>query len=284
MSRKLAFNVIHLLRGAARQESLERLKREGHRSVSVLRSSDIETLLAAAVDETLMALGLELQAESIKGLNEEARLRFVKLVKERDDLAATLEALKTQETQLTVQQGSLRSELQRAETELVTERDTGSATVEQELGQLRAQIGEKLAKLLAERGADPTLTTEVLAVIDAAIENYRVLVSARVRREQNARITQLQRRIEKLRRKLEESDLLLARARAASADGMPFLADIGRPLQPGDPGYAQKRELLEEIFKLNVELQRIIAAPAEAGSAAASDTSPAGGSAGTPVS
>jgi hypothetical protein len=262
MSRKLAFNVIHLLRGAARQESLTRLRREGHRSVSVLRSSDIEALLATAVDETLKALGLELQADSIKGLNEEARLRFVKLVKERDDLAATLQSLKTQETQLTVQQGSLRSELQRAETELTSEQDTGEAVLDHELGQLRAQLTEKLGKLLADRGADPALTGEVLAVIEAAIENYRVLVAARVRREQNARILQLQRRIEKLRHRLEESDLLLARARAAAADGVPFLTDIGRPLQPGDPGYQHKRELLEEIFKLNVELQRIIATPA----------------------
>jgi hypothetical protein len=270
MSRKLAFNVIHLLRGASRQESLERLKREGHRSVSVLRSSDIESLLATAVDETLSALGLELQADTIKGLNEEARLRFVKLIKERDDLAATLEALKNQETQLTVQQGSLRTELERAETELVTEQETDPGTLDTDLAQLRSQLAEQLTALLVERQADPALTPEVLAIVDGAIENYRVLQSARMRREQNARIVQLQRRIEKLRRKLEESDRLLARARAAGAEGIPFLADIGPPLQPGDPGYEHKRELLEEIFKLNVELQRIIAAPAEA---AATETS-----------
>ncbi len=272
MSRKLTFNVIHLLRGAARQESLERLKREGHRSVSVLRASDIETLLATAVDETLHALGLELQADSIKGLNEEARLRFMQLVKERDDLAATLESLRSQEVQLTTAQGSLRNELQRAESELSTEQVAGSSTMEQELSQLRAQLTEHLTGLLTGHEVAPALIAELLALVETDLENYRVLVAARVRREQNARITQLQRRIEKLRRKLEESDLLLARARAAGAEGLPFLADIGRPLQPGDPGYQHKRELLEEIFKLNVELQRIIAAPADSGTPAAAGT------------
>jgi hypothetical protein len=263
MSRKLTFNVIHLLRGAARQESLERLKREGHRSVSVLRSSDIESLLATAVDDTLAALGLELKEDTIRGLTEDARLRFVRLIKERDELKATLDALKNQGDQLALQSGTLRHELQRTESELHEEQAAAPTAPAAELLELRAQLTAQLSALLAGQGVSPAVVQETLALVEAAIENYRVLVGARVRREQEARIIQLQRRIEKLRHKLEESDVLLARARAVREEGVPFLTDIGPPLQPGDPGYAQKRELLEEIFKLNVELQRIIASTAD---------------------
>jgi hypothetical protein len=42
------------------------------------------------------------------------------------------------------------------------------------------------------------------------------------------------------------------------------LYDPGRALAPGDADYEHKRELLDEVFKLNVELRRLLAAKEQA--------------------
>ncbi len=259
MSFKLARNVFEVLRGSARTKSLDQLRREGHRNVPVLRFSDLEALMAAAVDDTLMRLGVELSDQQVSGLNDEARLRFLALLKERAELKETLAGLERQGAKLEATTEGVQAEIERAESELEVEQAPAAAP-DEELTGLRAKLHEDLTRLLGGvPGVDAALLAGLLASVDEAVENYRILVAARARREQEARVEQLNRRLHRLRRKLEESQALLARARAAAAAGMPELFELGPALQPGDLDYEHKRSLLDEIFRLNVELRKMIA-------------------------
>jgi hypothetical protein len=264
MSFKLARNVFEVLRGSARTKSLEQLRREGHQHVPVLRFSDLEALMAAAVDDTLTRLGLELSDHQIAGLNDESRLRFLALLRERQQLKDTLDSLQRQGDKLEVTTEGVRAEIERAQAELVEEETLPAPmSVDEDVEVLRAKLREVLGVVLQDAArADPDLPTRVMAAVDTAVENYRILVAAKARTEQEGRVEQLNRRLQRLRRKLEESEVLLARARAAAASGgalMP-LFDPGKALQPGDADYAQKKGLLDEVFQLNVELRKMIAA------------------------
>ncbi len=154
----------------------------------------------------------------------------------------------------------MRAEIERTESELAAQHGA-PPDADAELEAFRSRLREALRSVLSELpGADAAFTARVAAAIDDAVESYRVLVASRSRHEQEARVEQLQRRLHRLRHKLEESELLLARARQAGAQGLPALFDPGRPLAPGDAEYAHKRALLDEVFKLNVELRRLLGA------------------------
>src|SRR4249920_7680 len=96
MSFRLARDVFEVLRGSARTKSLDQLRREGHNNVPVLKFSELEALLSATVEDALKRLGLELSDHHVQGLNEEARLRFLALLRERQTLQDTLEGLQRQ--------------------------------------------------------------------------------------------------------------------------------------------------------------------------------------------
>ena len=265
MSFKLARNVFEVLRGSARTKSLDQLRREGHQHVPVLRFSDLEALMAAAVDDTLTRLGLELSDAQTTGLNDEARLRFLALLRERQQLKDPLANLQREGAKLEGTTEGVRAEIERAQAELVEEEEhvAPAEGTDTELDALRARLRESITAMLATvPGADPDLPTRMMEAVDAAVENYRILVAARSRREQEARVEQLQRRLQRLRHKLEESEILLAKARAAAQaqGGIIPNFDPGNALQPGDSDYQQKKALLDEVFKLNVELRKMIAA------------------------
>jgi hypothetical protein len=262
MSFKLARNVFEVLRGSARTKSLDQLRREGHQHVPVLRFSDLEALMAAAVDDTLTRLGLDLADNQVSGLNDEARLRFLALLRERQQLKDTLANLQREGAKLEGTTEGVRAEIERAQAELVEEEAVAPAEgTDIELDALRSKLRETITAMLAGVG-DADLPNRMMDAVDAAVENYRILVAARSRREQEARVEQLQRRLHRLRHKLEESEILLAKARAAASaqGGIIPNFDPGAALQPGDSDYQQKKALLDEVFKLNVELRKMIAA------------------------
>jgi len=259
MSFRLARDVFEVLRGSARTKSLEQLRREGHRNVPVLKFSELEALLSATVEDALQRLGLDLSEHQVQGLNEEARMRFLALLRERQTLRDTLEGLQRQGDKLEATAEGVRAEIERAETELHAQQ-SGPDSSDAELEQFRARLRQSLTAALAGVAGAPELSARLAAIVDEAVENYRILVAARARREQEARVQQLERRLQRLRRKLEESEVLLVKARQAGAAGVSVLFDPGRALVPGDADYEQKRVLLDEVFNLNVELRRLLGA------------------------
>lgn len=261
MTFRLARNVFELLRGTARPRSLEGLRREGRRNVPVLKFSELEALLQASVDDTLQRLGLELGDKPMQGLNEEARLRFLALLKEREDLRQALEALRRQGDRLEASAEGVRAEIERAEDELAARRAAAPSGADEDIEAFRTRLRTGLAGALeGVPGADAATAARLLAAVDAEVEAWRIRMTSRARHEQAAHVEQLERRLHRLRRKLEESEALLRRARETGAQGLPALVELGPALAPGDADYRQKRGLLDEVFKLNLELRKMIGA------------------------
>jgi uncharacterized coiled-coil DUF342 family protein len=257
MTRQLADQLFHILRGASQRESLGRLRREGHRKVAVLRFADIEVMLGQAIEQALESVGVELDEETLGALNAEARARLLALRSERDELRLTVEELTRQQKELTQNRNSLRNELHQAETELVERQQAAlDPEAEADLGELRKRLGDGLRELLAG-SLDERQTDQAVALALAAVDAHREAAIERQQRQHDARVDQLRRRIDRLRHKLGESETLLARAREAARQNAQVVVGT-EPVQPSAPlEDPSRRRLLEEIFNLNVELRRM---------------------------
>ena len=95
--------------------------------------------------------------------------------------------------------------------------------------------------------------------MQAALEDHVHMLNQQAADAQQSNLTQLQRRIAKLKRKLEETEDMLERARASGVEPEGI---HGEPVDPGvkrgDPDFGMKKELLGEIFRLNVELRQML--------------------------
>jgi len=261
MSRNLARDLYHMMRGASRTASLGALKRKGHTRVPVLRYRDVEDLIERAVENTLGRLGIDLSEEDLHGLSDDARIEFLALIRERDTLKDTVEGLLAQQGELEQHQLTIRDRLEAAKVELEHEEEAETGALD-DLDALRVNLGERLTELLSRDGIPEGIAEKAVAMVDKAVREQRELAAERARSEHAGRLELLQRRIDKLSRKLGETEAMLTRARAASGDDE-FLEDeedMGPAgLANADPQFEQKKAVLEEIFRLNVELRSMMA-------------------------
>lgn len=262
MSNPLTRSLYHLMRGASRPTSLTRLKQRGHKRVPILRYRDIEALIDTSVENTLRKLGIELSDSDIKGLGAEARVEFLALIHERDALRETVDELVAQQEQLEANRDALKERMSATREQL----DESQATVDEldeDLSSLEGRIAASLRALLSDETTPrDQLAPRAIELVRAAFDEQRDDVAARTRAEQAERVELLQRRLSKLNKKLEESEAMLARARAAAADATDEdldEIDMGPAgLKDADPQFQKKKQVLEEIFKLNVELKSMM--------------------------
>ncbi len=265
MSNSLTRSLYHLMRGASRPTSLSRLKQRGHKRVSILRYRDIEMLIDTSVENTLSKMGIELSDRDIKGLGAEARVEFLALLHERDSLRETVDDLVTQQEELEANRAVLKERLTETKSELDEEQaaeDEELVEFGEDLTSLEGRISASLRALLSD-SATPrdALTARAIELVRAAFDEQREEVANRTRAEQAERVGLLQRRLSKLNKKLEESEAMLARARAAANTSDEDIEefDMGPAgLKSQDPQFEKKKQVLEEIFKLNVELKSMV--------------------------
>lgn len=260
MSRNLAQDLYHLMRGASRTASLGSLRRKGHNRVPVLRFRDVEALIERAVENTLGRLGIDLTEDDLAGLSDDARLEFLALIRERDTLKQTVEGLLAQQGELEQHQVTIRDRLAAAKDELA--REAADETPGDDLDTLRVRLGERLTELLSRDGIPEGVAEKAVAMVDKAVREQRELAAERARSEHAGRLELLQRRIDKLSRKLGETEAMLSKARAASGAELYDVdeEDMGPAgLASADPQFEQKKAVLEEIFRLNVELRSMMA-------------------------
>lgn len=256
MTSNLARNLYHLMRSSARRTSVDKLRRHGHKTVSVINFRDIEELIETSVENTLKRKGMRLDGPEV---HEEVRLEFLALMRERDILRETVDSLLQEQDEL--RRNRERIETALADTALQMQ-TLGSVAPEQQveasgLSDLQLRVAEDLRAMLA--GIDPSLAEQAVARVTLAIDEQREHAVERARQEQEGQLDSLQRRMAKLKKKLAETEDMLERARIAgnvpeSIPGMPV--DAG--LKSEDPNFSQKKELLGEIFRLNVELREML--------------------------
>lgn len=255
MSGHLARNIYHLLRGAAKRTTLDDLRREGRKNLSVLHFRDVEALIEKAVENTLKRRGLDPKAP---GMHEEVRLEFLALMRERDLLARTVDDLVQQRERLAENKQRLDEALSEAADEYAHTRDRGVQTEAEHLDQLAERLEQQLAVKLT--GIEPEAKRHALALVRQAFAEQRAISMTRAEEAQAERLSQLQRRMARLKAKLDETEEMLAKAQSQSDSGRSPIP--GDPIRPGldaaDPSFETKKELLREIFRLNVELKEML--------------------------
>lgn len=264
----LASNLFRLFRENSDVVPVSRLQKQGVRSVTVLDWRKVEELLAKAVDEALAKHGVELSPEALKSVNREAKEAFARLVEQRDTFRESAETLEREKGELAKNAEILRQELERARQSLAGERTRPISAADVELDQAgmdhyMARLGRELKELLAggDGAARGGSTADAVAALARKLlddERGRALDAARS--EQRQRIELLERRIAKLQGTLTETESVVDRLRKEKGIE-PGIESIYREVQGLDAadGKAEaKRGLLDEIFRLNVELRAVI--------------------------
>jgi len=254
MSRHLARNIYHLMKGAARRTTVDDLRKQGRRSVSVLNFKDIQDLIEKAVENTLKRRGLKLNGP---GIQEQVKLEFLALIRERDMLQATVEQLLDEKKKLSRNRDKLGKALAVATDEYKSAQEADHDDEEAaELDALGARVESSLRELLD--GTDKQLEDRAVDLVHQAFSEQRGVAVEKAKRNQGERVQRIQRRMSRLKAKLQETEEMLARARADGVvEGVP-----GQPVDSGldasDPTFETKKELLSEIFRLNVELREVL--------------------------
>lgn len=254
MSRSLARNIYHLMRGAARRTTVDELRKQGRKTVSVLNFRDVQDLIEKAVENTLKRRGIKMDG---KGIHEEVRLEFLALMRERDLLQKTVEDLLHEKERLAENREKLDRALTAAAAEYKTAERAGvDNEANEELERLSERVLAELAGLLAASPA--AIQSQAGELVGKAFAELRATTQARAQAAHQERLTRIDRRMARLKHKLTETEEMLARAR--SETGAEAVA--GMPVEPGldlaDPAFSTKKELLSEIFKLNVELREML--------------------------
>jgi chromosome segregation ATPase len=256
MTRTLARNLYHMLRGAAKKTTLDGLKKRGHRTVSVLNFRDIQQLIGRAIENTLQRRGLSLDSMDIQ---DEVRHEFISLMRERDALQNTVDALLREKDELAENRTALASELTKATEEFENAQETVEGVVPKDIAELMRRITAEVTDTQNAAGVNSQLTAKTLSLVQAALEDHADMLNRHAQAAQATNLQHLQRRISKLKRKLEETEDMLERARAT---GVEPEGVAGEPIDPGvkhgDPDFRMKKELLGEIFRLNVELRQML--------------------------
>lgn len=251
---RLARNIYHLMRGAARRTTVDDLRKQGRRTVQVLNFRDVQTLIEKAVDNTLKRRGLKLDGP---GIQEDVRLEFLALMRERDLLQSTVEELLNEQQKLQDNREKLGKALAVAADEYKSAKQSDHDAEEaRELDALGDRVEASLRSLL--QNTEPGLDDRAIAIVKQAFAEQRAVTLDRARKTQEERVQRIQRRMDRLKAKLLETEDMLARARLeGQLDGIPGEA-FEAGLNAADPDFTTKKELLSEIFRLNVELREVL--------------------------
>jgi len=271
MAFRLAKDILHFLRDVATPTSLKRLQREGVNSVTVIDMDQIEDLIHRCVDRALR--GANVDPTRMKNLNQEAREEFLRLVTERDSFKAAADVLTREKEGLEENLARLKTAISQTGSALDSERARDQAA--RAADSRRHEVVQEEVKSALDtwvhnlseprREAVGGLIQELVAHVTTLTENRIARETGRIREEEavarRERIETLERRIDKLRSALTDAEGMVERLRSSGMAEDTGIASIYRQVQglsDNEPGFKRKKGLLEEIFKLNLELKDLV--------------------------
>jgi hypothetical protein len=258
------------LKDAVRQmsfrTSLDNLKKKGVQQVSVLGIDRIIALIEAAVHRSLKTRLLGVERDAVA---DATKAEFLRLLRTNEDLQRQKSEIERQKERVEEEVDQLRRDLMQERRELDLKMEQGALTAANRYEGENAQIARKVTEVmraLAGTGSISVATAEerVMALVMDFINAERSEAEEARRALRDREIDTLQRRIKKLAESLDQTETRLQRV-AAMKSIDPGISSIYREVQGVDFGDSQadkKKELMAEIFKANLKLQKGKAATA----------------------
>jgi hypothetical protein len=248
------------VRQLAFKTSLDSLKKKGVQQVNVLGIDRIIGLIEAAVNRSLRSRLVGIEREAVA---DATKAEFLRLLRSNEDLQRQRSEAERLREQAEEEVDTLRRDLATQQQQLELKLEQGALSVANRYEGENAAIARKVSEVLGALAGAGTLSLgEVEAkvtelVMDVVAGERRAADEAR-RALHDREVDVLQRRILKLNDTLGQTERRLQEVAAMKTiDG--GISSIYREAQGLDAGEAQagkKKELMSEIFKANLQLQK----------------------------
>lgn len=252
------------LRQVAFRTSVDKLKKKGVQNVNVLGIDRIAGLVEAAVDRALKTRLMGVEREAVA---ETTKAEFLRLLRSNEDLKREKSDLEQARERAEEEIDFMRRELTQKQSALKLRLEQDSVDHANRYVGKDAEIAAKVSDILASIGdagdaggeapAAP-LEERLLQVVMEAVSSERESADGARKALQDREVGNLQRRIQKLNDTLETTERRLAAA-TASKEVQPGISSIYREVQGLDESDTQagrKKELIADIFRANLKLQK----------------------------
>ena len=256
------------LKDAVRQmsfrTSLKSLEKKGVQQVSVLGLDRIISLVEAAVHRSLRSRLAGVEREAVA---DATKAEFVRLLRSNEDLLRQKSEVEQQKERAEEEVDQLRRELGNQQKELELKLEQGALTVANRYQGENAVIAGKVAEVMKALAAGQqkgqglsfgAAEAKVMELVMDVITGERKEAEEARRALQDREVDLLQRRIGKLNETLGSTERRLREVAALkSLDG--GISSVYREVQGLDSSDVQaerKKELMAEIFKANLDLQK----------------------------
>lgn len=252
------------LKDAVRQmsfrTSLDKLKKKGVQNVNVLGIDRIIALIEAAVHRSLKSRLVGIEREAVA---ESTKAEFLRLLRSNEDLQREKseverareraeEEIDLMRRELAQKQGALKLKLEQDAVELATRYQGENA-------EIATKVAEVVRSLADGGEADMgTVEERLMALVMDVVGGERKTAETARKALQDREVGNLQRRIKKLNDTLASTEQRLAKV-SAMKDVESGISSIYREVQGLDESDTQagkKKELMADIFKANLKLQK----------------------------
>ena len=240
--------------------SLDQLKKRGVKQVNVIGLDRVVSLVEQAVSRTLRSRLMGLEGAEIA---DEAKHEFLRMLQRADDLERSRDEMAEMQRRAQDEVAELRQRLEQQR--VMLEDRLGIALADEadryegEDADLRRAIDAEF-RAFAERGDTNMggLRDRILDEFQSRIEAARREAAAAREAVRDREVDLLQRRIQKMSEALEANEARLAEvARIGNFDdGLASVYKSVQGLRPEAQQFARKKELMAEIFKANLALQK----------------------------
>lgn len=253
--------LVDALSEMGRLETVAELEQRGVKRVRTLKLSRVSRLIEQAINQTVMERTLDAGGAEVGVVLDGARARFDELLRTREALDQSAEAVERERAELEEALEVLRD--RPAPTGEIVERRRERIEQNSRRDQLlRASVGEMLYGMSLSLGNEAQQA--LLSVKDKlgdvcvalAQEERRAALVGEVR-SYDEHVDMLERRIAKLVSTLASTERALAQVRALKNvdDGIASIYKVVQGLAVGDEDAERKKALLSDIFRANVELR-----------------------------
>jgi len=252
------------LKDAVRQmsfrTSIDSLKKKGVQKVNVLGMDRIIALVEAAVHKSLRSRLVGMEREVVA---ESTKAEFVRLLRSNEDLQRQKSEIEDQKERAQDEIDQLRRELATQQQELKIRLDQGALAVANRYDGENARIAHQVSEVMRSLAATGDLAledaeTRVVELVMNIVNGEREEAESARAALRDREVDVLQRRISKLNESLSQTEHKL-QAVAAMKNIDEGISSIYRQVQGIDTKDVQagkKRELMAEIFKANLKLQK----------------------------